>query len=263
MKIAISVASVLVSVWPLKAQIASINRLPNGSTEIRVRNSSDRSLAAFAVSVTVIPIRGLDFITSASDSQQVMYYDSAISLVTKALAPNKEHAFPGRIKCAMMPPGASLEDLRNKTIPQNCEQLELPVVTAGIFSDGSTAGNPVLLARLMLRRSNMLLAVENAREALSEAGKHNFPRNQLVDQFKRLVDSVSGWYLPPEQQVGRDLYQSIIGKLKNLPEPEFGSPFPPTLFVEEETAVLKQMRTALWDSEPSLVDGGVLALKSK
>jgi hypothetical protein len=130
-------------------------------------------------------------------------------------------------------------------------------------SDGSTTGNPVLLTRLMLRRSSMLLAIDSASAALSEAGKHNYPRSQVVEQFRKLVDSASGGYLFPEQQVGRELFESIIGKLKNLPQGELGAPFPPSAFIEDETARLKHMWVALWESQPSLADGGALALKLK
>jgi hypothetical protein len=60
-----------------------------------------------------------------------------------------------------------------------------------------------LLNRLLLRRTNALQAMEMTLETLSEAGRQDIPRSQLINQFKRLAASVSRWYLPPEQQVGQ------------------------------------------------------------
>jgi len=102
----------------------------------------------------------------------------------------------------------------------------------------------------------MLLAVETTLEMLSDAGRRNIPQEQLIGQFKKMVDSLNHWYLPSEQQVGRNLYQSMIGKLMNLPEGPRDSPFPPSTFVEEETAILRQRRIALAESQPSLLDVG-------
>jgi len=127
---------------------------------------------------------------------------------------------------------------------------EPPIVTAGVFADGSTTGDPALLARLIVRRCNMVQAVELARDMLSDAGSHNVPRGQLIDEFQRMADSVNHWYLPPEQKVGRTLYQSIVEKLMNLSELQPGSPFPPTDFVEQETALLNRRRTTLLNSLP-------------
>jgi hypothetical protein len=79
--------------------------------------------------------------------------------------------------------------------------LEEPIVTAGILADGTTTGDAALLTRLILRRRNMLLTLDIARETLSEAGRRNVPRNQLIEEFRKLADSVSRWYLPPEQQI--------------------------------------------------------------
>src|SRR4051794_32476598 len=86
----------------------------------------------------------------------------------------------------------------------------------------------------MIAHSNKLLAVENTIEALSDAGKRNVGRDQLIEQFRKMADSVWRWYVPPEQQVGRDLYRSISDKLKQLPNEPLGSAFPPSAFVAEQ-----------------------------
>ena len=134
-----------------------------------------------------------------------------------------------------------------------------PVVTAGILADGTIIGDSTLLAGLVLGRSNMLLAVETTLETLSDAGRGNIPRDQLIAQFKKMADSLRRWYLPPEQQVGLSVYQSMIGKLMNLPDVQYGSPFPPAAFVAEETATLRQQRVILSESQPSLADGAQIA----
>ena len=136
--------------------------------------------------------------------------------------------------------------------------LEEPIVAAGIFADGTTTGDAALLTRLILRRSSMLLAVETALQTLLDAGRHILPRDRLIAQFKRLADSLNRWYLPPEQQVGRGLYQSIAGKLMNLPEMQVGSPFPPSTFVAQETAALNRQRVTLLRSQPSLADAAFI-----
>jgi len=133
-----------------------------------------------------------------------------------------------------------------------------PILTAGIFADGTTVGDEALLNRLILRRCNMLQAVETALQMLSDAGRHNAPREHLIGQFKMMADSVRRWYLPPEQRVGSGVYQSIVGKLINLPEEQLGSPFPPTTFVAQETAMLNRQRVTLVESQPSLADAGFI-----
>jgi hypothetical protein len=140
----------------------------------------------------------------------------------------------------------------------NIRLCEDRIAAAGILADGTTTGDPALLAGLMLRRSNMLLAVETALEKLSDVGRQGTLRRQLLEQFKSMADSVSSrWYLPPEQQIGLRVYQSIIGELVNLPEIRDGSPDPLAAFIARETATLRQRRVALSESQPSLADASL------
>jgi len=174
----------------------------------------------------------------------MVYMDTAVDTMATPLLPNQERTVPVPIRFR---PEGPVEDL-----------FEQPIVTAGIFADGTTTGDAALLTRLLSRRSNMLAAVETAMDMLSDAGRHNVPRDHLIEQFKKMARSVSHWYLPPEQQAGRDLYQSIIGKLMNLPDEPVGSAFPPSAFVEQETAMLNRQRVTLSESQPSLADAALI-----
>jgi len=239
MKTVISVASILACAFSLSAQItATLNRLPIGSPEIRIRNNSAVSLAAFAIRMDPV-VR-----SDADNAPLMVYMDTAVDTMATPLLPNQERTVPVPIRFR---PEGPVEDL-----------FEQPIVTAGIFADGTTTGDAALLTRLLSRRSNMLAAVETAMDMLSDAGRHNVPRDHLIEQFKKMARSVSHWYLPPEQQAGRDLYQSIIGKLMNLPDEPVGSAFPPSAFVEQETAMLNRQRVTLSESQPSLADAALI-----
>jgi hypothetical protein len=239
MKTVVSLVSVLVGAFSLSAQITAVlNRFPNRSPEIRIRNNSTTSLAAFAISMAPVP-QG-----AAISAPLLVYVDTAVDQTAMPLLPNQEYAVPVPSRSR---PGQPREDL-----------FEPPILTAGVFADGTTTGDATVLARLILRRCNMLQAVELAREILSDAGSTNVPRRQLIEQFRKMADSLNHWYLPPEQQVGRTLYQSIVRKLMNLPELQVGSPFPPTTFVEQETAMLNRQRTTLLESQPSLADAALM-----
>ena len=239
----------------LEGQVAiTLSQLPNGSTEVKVRNDSDVSLTALAISGTLVSSRGK---SAAGDAAPyTAYYDSAVDPAIKPLPAHQERVLPVlAVFCTPMGNIASTLLYRSGDPSKREFACKLRQrVSAGMFDDGSTSGDDALLTRLMLRRSNMLLAVETTLDILSDAGRHNVPRDQLVGQFRTLADSTNHWYLLPEQTVGHGLYESIIFKLTNLPEQKLGEPFPPDDFVEQETAGLRRQRVVLLASRPSLAD---------
>jgi len=246
MKAVISLASILACGLSLDAQIsATLNRLPGGKDlpgekdEVRVRNSSAIPLVAFVIVAKREPG------SVPEDSEPiVMYSDPLIDPTATPLSANGERVV--------------LSYIFDDHFGRFHRVSKDPIITAGVFADGTTTGDAVLLTRLISRRSNMLLALENAIEALSDAGRRNVPRSQLIEQFRKMADSMTRWYLPQEQQIGRGLYQSVKGKLMNLPEGELGAPFPPSSFVAEEIATLSRQRAALLKSQPSFADAALI-----
>jgi hypothetical protein len=221
MKGFVFLAAMMLGGFPAGAQIAAtLKQPPNGWAEVTIRNNSANSLLAFAISAK-----------RADGGSAALYFDPLVEESNIPILAGAE-----------------------RVVTLTASGWSEPVAAAGIFADGATTGDPVLLSRLLLRRSNMLLAVEMTLETLSDAGRRNVSRDQLMDQFKKMVNSARRWYLPREQQVGLGVYESIIGKLMSLQEGPLGTPFPPTAFVEEETAKLRQRRLALSESQPSLVD---------
>jgi hypothetical protein len=249
MRTVISLAFVLACAFTLDAQITTtLKHLPDGLDEVRIRNNSATSLVAFVVTVKQVPRENF-----SSHAPFVVYSDPLIDAAARSLP-------AGDDRMVITSGVASGLEFAKPLLWCHgaCSRLEEPVVAAGILADGTTTGDAGMLNRLISRRSNLLQAVETAIETLSDAGRHNVPREQLVAQFKRLVDSARRWYLPPEQRIGSDVYQSIVGKLINLPEQEVGSPFPPTSFVTEEAAMLNRQRVTLVESQPSLVDAALI-----
>jgi len=241
MKTLFKLTPVLACALSLDAQITAVlHRFPARGTEIEIRNDSTVNLTAFAVSMA--HVKGAD-----DSAPFLLYVDTVVDTDRLAVRFQLQTAMP-------LPPnqeyGVGVPD--RLQAGQRVDLFEPPIVTAAVFADGTTAGDPALLARLLLRRCNMLQAVELAIEMLSDAGRHNVPRGQLIGRFKMIADSVRHWYLPPEQQVGRRLYEGIVGRLINLPELQLGSAFPPTTFVEQETTLLNHQRTMLLESRPNL-----------
>jgi hypothetical protein len=257
MRTIVSLAVVLLGcAASLAAQInATLSRLPDGAIEVRVRNDSAIGATAFAIKVdhasgsAVADTRRVVYL-----DQDTVYVDTAIDIALRALQPKQQQTYRPQLRSHMGGPTALPQVLSGER-KQTLMQVDLSkhtVTTAGVFADGTTSGDTGLVTRLMLRRSNMLLAVDLTLEMISDAGRRNVPRDQLIGQFKKLADSVRRGYLLPEQRVGLDLYQSMIGKLINLPELKDGAPFPPSNFVEPETALLRKQRVALVESQPSL-----------
>jgi len=242
MKTALLLASLFACAFSLNAQISgTLRHRPDGLDEVRIRNNSTANVVAYVISVKRVPQD-----RNSGNAPWVMYSDPLLEPAAKPLLPGEERsAMNIGLNPSVNTPGQRF--------------FQEPIVTAGILADGTVIGDSALVAGLVLRRSNMLLAVETTLETLSDAGRRNIPRDQLIAQFKKMADSLRRWYLPPEQQVGLRVYQSMMGKLMNLPDVQYGSPFPAATFVAEETATLRQQRLTLSESQPSLADGNQIS----
>lgn len=248
MKTVISAASVLACVFSLNAQItAFLKPLPDGSDEVRIRNDAAISLEAFAIQASGANVVEFERPKRPNrpDAVSTVYVDSMIDEPPARLAPREER---------VVERGGVVQWEGQRIVVTHA----LPIVTAGIFADGTTSGDAELLRRLILRRCNMLQAVETTLDIISDAGRRNVPRDVLVGQFRKMADSLNRWYVPLEQRVGHDLYQSMMGKLLNLPDQPVGSPFPPDAFVAQEAAMLNRQRVGLLESQPSLGDAAVI-----
>src|SRR5258708_14247824 len=138
MKTVVAVASVLAWACSLGAQITAIPS--EDSTAIKIRNDASVSLSAFVIRAP-----------RAGHAPLVVYVDSAIDPTVSPLSPHQERVLmEGQ---TLLPPGLP---------PAKYAIYEQPIVTAGIFADGTTIGDAVLLDRLMLRRCNMPQALEGA-----------------------------------------------------------------------------------------------------
>jgi len=230
-------ASLLACVLGAEGQITTtLNRLPDGLTEIKIRNDAAVDLLAFAVTANA---RG------SSRHAVAAYYEPPMTPVK----PGEERTVKFSVPCGSGPLQVTSIPLAANFSKFACE-FEQPI-SAGIFADGSTSGQALLLTRMMLRRSSTLLALETTLDILSDAGRRNAGRDQLVERFQKMADSLNRWYLLPEQEAGREIYRSLAGKLKNLPEEPPGSAFPPRSFVERETAALREQRQVLIEALPS------------
>ncbi len=245
MKPTISVAFILACGFPVDAQIAtSLNHMPDGLDEVRIRNNSATTLVASVVTgKLVMPIfrtqwPSLRNADPTAEAPFVVYSNPFVETATSPLPTKEERVLET----------ADLQ--RPITGMVRAWSLEETKVAAGIFADGSTTGDMAWLRRLMLRRSNTLLAVEAALDTLSYSGVQNVSRRELIARFRKLDDSLNRWYLPPEQQIGRRVYQTILEELINTPNA-------PSMFISEEIAVLRKRRVALSESQPSLGTWGI------
>lgn len=228
MKLIITVACTLACVCSLRAQIsAQVDRLPGGLEQIAVRNDSKVDAVAFVV-------QARPSVQLPGPVIPALTFFDALEGDRDALAPGEERT------------------LRKVWETAGRHVFEMPILAAGIFADGSTAGDAELLRLLMSYRGNRLAAIETALDALAAAGQGNVSRDQLVSQLKKMAGAARRWYVPEEQRSAAKVYESILDKLINLPEQELGAPFPPTAFVRDEVAVLSRERAMLLAAQPSL-----------
>jgi len=232
MKTILSIAWMLAWAGALPAQISTrVERLPRGLEQIQVRNDSKADLVALVERAKQLPRSPQE-----PSGPSLIFFD-ALEGDWDALAPGEERT------------------LKKLPEPAGRRVFEEPIMAAGIFSDGTTAGDPELLRLLMAYRGNRLAAIETALDTLTEAGRGNVPRDQLVAQFKKMADAARRWYVPEEQRGAASVYESIVSKLVNLPVDEPGTAFPPDGFVRDEAAILSRERATLLAARPSLREG--------
>jgi hypothetical protein len=218
----------LVLVLAVHGQISTVaKRLPSGASTIEVRSEG-------AVALSAVVIR---YQLAGQEGAFYQYFDE----LTDAAPPKTE--FVVELPYTLPRDGKG-------RIPA----LAGSIANAAILPDGTASGEPELIRRLILRRANLLQAVEASLDMIAAAGRHNTSRSRMIADFKRMADSVHRWYLPEEQQTGFRVYQSIVGKLTNMVDGPVGTAFPPNEFVEQETAALNRQRTVLMASQPSLAD---------
>ncbi len=155
----------------LDAQVtALLNKLPDASTEIRLRNDSAKSVAAYA--------------TSTRWQRQSPANPDLSELVLLFIDPTVYFLKPLNVclnAAGELPPG---EQCAVERLPTSGKPVFEQPVVAAIFTDGSTTGDGALLTQLLSRRSSMLSAVDLAVETLRDAGHTNVPRHQLVRSLK-------------------------------------------------------------------------------
>jgi hypothetical protein len=227
--------SLLGCVFSLNAQVtARVSQLPDGSNRITIRNAGVVPLAAYAIAASV---RG------GGHSPVEVYSD----LTVAPLSGNQEVTETMSILCGDADPSARVFARVNLKQKKHLCGLGQPRIAA-VFANGSTTGDPVLLSRILFRRRSTLLALETTLNILSNASRFNATREQLIREFKRLADSRNPRHLPPEPEPAREIYRDMVGKLVNLTKGRSGSSFRPSSFVAQQSAILRQQRSALLQS---------------
>jgi hypothetical protein len=92
---------VLACLLPLEAQVVvSVRRLPNGSSQITIRNNSAGNLEAFGISANASPAKDEQRDLSARQAPFLTYSDPTIDPAAEPVAPNQERVVPALLVCA-------------------------------------------------------------------------------------------------------------------------------------------------------------------
>jgi hypothetical protein len=123
MKTVIAAASVLACAFWLDAQITTtLNHLPDGRDEVRIRNNSATSLVAFVVTVKQVPREYY-----SSSAPFVVYSDPLIEPATTPLPAGEE-------RVVISSGVARLDPVGRPWCHGACSRLEEPIVAAGILA---------------------------------------------------------------------------------------------------------------------------------